>query len=54
MAAERSVPITVNCKPALADELRALAETEHRSLSAQVKHLIALGLEVGYETAAAE
>jgi hypothetical protein len=52
--AERTAPVTVNFKPQQLEELRELAEAEHRSLSQQVQYLVARGLESAYETEAAE
>jgi hypothetical protein len=52
--AERTAPVTVNFKPEQLAELRELAEQEHRSLSQQVQHLVARGLEVEYEAPPAE
>jgi hypothetical protein len=53
MAAERTAGVTVMFKPEQLEELRELAEAENRSLSRQIQHLVARGMEVEYETEAA-
>jgi hypothetical protein len=45
----RKEPVTVNFDPDKLASLRELAAQEERTLSGQVRHLVALGLEAAYE-----
>ena len=49
---ERREPVTVNFRPEQLADLRKLADQEERTLSAQVRHLVARGLEATYEVEA--
>ena len=49
---ERRESVTVNFRPEQLADLRKLAEQEERTLSAQVRHLVARGREATYEVEA--
>jgi hypothetical protein len=53
-AVARKEPVTINFPAAQVEDLRRLAEQESRSLSQQVRHLVARGLEAEFEPETAD